>query len=62
MVQNGVTGAELTVETGSLAGMRFLLDRPLISIGRSEENDISVEDPMVSKNHCRIITQGDNFL
>jgi len=62
MVQNAVTGAELTVETGSLAGMRFLLDRPLISIGRSEENDISVEDPMVSKNHCRIITQGDNFL
>jgi len=62
MVQNAVTGAELTVETGSLAGMRFLLDRPLISIGRSEENDISIEDPMVSKNHCRIITQGDNFL
>lgn len=62
MAQTGVAGAELTVETGPLAGMRFLLDRPMITIGRAEENDINLEDPMVSKNHCRIITQGDNYL
>lgn len=56
------TQAELTVETGSLAGTRFLLDRPLVAIGRSKDNDIILEDEMVSKNHCRIITQGDNYL
>lgn len=54
--------AELIVETGSLAGMRFLIDRPLVAIGRSENNDITLEDEMASKNHCRIITQGDNYL
>jgi len=55
-------GAELVVETGALAGMRFLLDRQLITIGRAGDNDIQLDDEMVSKNHCRIITQGDNFL
>jgi len=57
-----IAQAELVVETGSLAGTRFLLDRSLIAIGRSENNDIILEDEMVSKSHCRIITQGDNYL
>ena len=62
MTQNGLGGATLTVDTGPLAGIRFLLDRPLITIGRTGENDVSLDDSMVSKNHCRIITQGDNYL
>jgi len=62
MAQSVMTGAELIVETGLLAGTRFLLDRPLVSIGRAEDNDVTLEDAMVSKNHCRIITQGDNYL
>ncbi|MBU4174193.1 MAG: FHA domain-containing protein [Actinobacteria bacterium] len=57
-----IAQAELVVETGSLAGTRFLLDRPLVAIGRSENNDIMLEDEMASKSHCRIITQGDNYL
>jgi len=56
------TTPELVVETGSVAGTRFLLDRPLITIGREEGNDIRLEDEMISKTHCRIITQGDNYL
>jgi pSer/pThr/pTyr-binding forkhead associated (FHA) protein len=62
MQVNDFTGAELVVETGPLAGTRFLLDRQLVTIGRAGDNDIQLDDEMVSKNHCRIITQGDNFL
>jgi len=62
MEGNDFTGAELIVETGLLAGTRFLLDRQLVTIGRAGDNDIQLDDEMVSKNHCRIITQGDNFL
>lgn len=62
METSGLVGAELVVETGPLAGTRFLLDRPLVTIGRSEDNDVRLDDEMMSKNHCRIITQGDNYL
>jgi len=62
MTQVGLTAAELAVETGPLAGTRFLIDRPLLTIGRTEGNDIKLDDALVSKNHCRIIKQGDNFV
>lgn len=62
MAAMGTAGAELRVETGPLAGTRFLLDRQLVTIGRAGDNDIQLDDEMVSKNHCRIIMQGDNFL
>ena len=62
METSGFLFASLLLSTGSLAGTRFLLDRPLVTIGRAEDNDVQLDDEMVSKNHCRIITQGDNYL
>jgi pSer/pThr/pTyr-binding forkhead associated (FHA) protein len=50
MNQNGTSSFELVVESGSQSGQRFALNRPLISIGRSADNDIVLQDPMVSKS------------
>jgi pSer/pThr/pTyr-binding forkhead associated (FHA) protein len=62
MNQNGTSSFELVVESGSQSGQRFAVNRPLISIGRSADNDIVLQDPMVSKNHARVIQQGNNLL
>lgn len=36
------------------AGVRFKIDKPKISIGRGQDNDICLEDELVSKNHAVI--------
>ena len=36
------------------AGVRFRIDKPRFSIGRASENDISLEDELVSKEHAVI--------
>ncbi len=62
MNQNGTASFELVVESGTQSGQRFALNRPLISIGRASDNDIVLQDPMVSKKHARVILQGNNYL
>lgn len=54
--------ARLVVESGPLAGMQFSLNWPLMSIGRSPDNDIALDDEMASRNHCRILRQGASYL
>lgn len=39
---------------GPLAGKRFFLDQPLVSIGRAEECDVALDDTKVSRVHARI--------
>jgi pSer/pThr/pTyr-binding forkhead associated (FHA) protein len=36
------------------AGVRFKIDKPKISIGRGEDNDICLQDELVSKHHAVI--------
>jgi len=36
------------------AGVRFRIDKPRFSIGRASENDISLDDELVSKEHAVI--------
>ena len=52
----------LVVVDGPLRGQTFYLDEPVVSIGRLESNDICLEDPFVSRNHCVIRTEGDECL
>ena len=33
-----------------------------VSIGRSERSDIALADPGVSRNHARIVREGDDFI
>jgi hypothetical protein len=37
-----------------MAGTRFLLERPLTLIGRAEDCDVRVADPMASRRHAEI--------
>lgn len=36
------------------AGIKVPLDKPQLSIGRGDENDISIDDELVSKSHALI--------
>jgi pSer/pThr/pTyr-binding forkhead associated (FHA) protein len=45
--------ALLVVPEGPGAGSRFLLDADRVSVGRSEESDILLDDVTVSRRHAR---------
>ena len=51
----------LVAVEGPLSGKTFYLDEP-VSIGRLGSNDICLEDPFVSRNHCVIRNDGDEYL
>jgi Protein of unknown function (DUF3662)/FHA domain len=43
-------------------GRAFPLTQLETSIGRAEQSDIALADPGVSRNHARIIREGDDFI
>jgi pSer/pThr/pTyr-binding forkhead associated (FHA) protein len=47
---------------GPLSGQTFYLDKPVVSIGRLVSNDIWLEDPFVSRHHCVIRNEGDEYI
>jgi pSer/pThr/pTyr-binding forkhead associated (FHA) protein len=47
---------------GPLSGQTFYLDEPVVSIGRLVSNNIWLEDPFVSRHHCVIRTEGDEYM
>jgi pSer/pThr/pTyr-binding forkhead associated (FHA) protein len=47
---------------GPLRGQTFYLDEPVVSIGRLVSNDIWLEDLYVSRHHCVIRTEGDEYM
>ena len=47
---------------GPLSGRTFYFDEPVISIGRLVSNDIWLEDLYVSRHHCVIRTEGDEYI
>ena len=49
-------GARLRVLAGpaGTAGREFLLDRPVLTIGRRADQDIVIDDPSVSRAHARL--------
>jgi hypothetical protein len=53
-------GARLRVLAGpaGTAGREFLLDRPVLTIGRRDDQDIVIDDPSVSRAHARIHLTG----
>ncbi|MDO4911173.1 MAG: FHA domain-containing protein [Corynebacterium sp.] len=59
-VENLPEGAALlVVKRGPNAGARFLLDRPITSVGRHPESDIFLDDVTVSRRHAEF-RLGDN--
>ena len=51
----------LTVRRGPQAGTVYELDKNSIRIGRGSKNDIIIDDNDVSRNHCQLIRQADDF-
>ncbi len=49
--------AYLLVETDGAPPVQFDLGAPLISIGRASDNDVIVDDPLVSRHHCQLKLQ-----
>ena len=49
------------VNTGG-AGKSFPVKNPEVSIGKSTENDVVLDEPTVSRNHLQVVRQGDRFL
>jgi pSer/pThr/pTyr-binding forkhead associated (FHA) protein len=47
--------------TGAVSQV-YPLNQPEVMIGRSEQSDIALADPGVSRNHARIIREGDDFI
>jgi len=55
-------GPQLILLNGQLAGRRVLLDKPVTSIGRSEDNDLVLESDSVSRLHARIVCEDNRFV
>lgn len=51
------TRAYLLVSTDGQPAVQFDLGGPLITIGRASDNDVIVDDPMVSRHHCQLKLQ-----
>jgi pSer/pThr/pTyr-binding forkhead associated (FHA) protein len=47
---------------GPLSGHTFYLDEPIVSIGRLVSNDICLVDLYVSRHHCVIRNEGDEYI
>lgn len=54
---DSATRAYLLVSTEGQPSVQFDLGGPLIGIGRASDNDVIVDDPMVSRHHCQLKLQ-----
>ena len=52
----------LVAVSGPLSGETLYLDEPVVSIGRPGSNEVCLEDPFVSRHHCVIRKEGDEYL
>src|SRR5947209_690448 len=53
------SGLQLTVYLGKDVVRQIPLDAPVVTAGRSEENDIVLADPKISRHHLRFVRQPD---
>jgi pSer/pThr/pTyr-binding forkhead associated (FHA) protein len=61
MQVSGISPRLVAVD-GPVSGRTFYLDEPVVSIGRLVSNDIWLEEPIVSRHHCVIRTEGDEYM
>ncbi len=54
-------GAILMIKKGPDAGMRFVINRDIVSIGRHPESDIFLDDITVSRRHAEIRREGSAY-
>lgn len=49
------SGAILVVTRGADAGMRYLLHKDIVTVGRSNDSDVFLDDVTVSRNHAEFL-------
>jgi len=52
----------LVLRSGKAEGTTFALEKNEIFLGRDAANDISINDPEISRRHVRIFLQGPNYI
>ncbi len=58
----------ITLRRCKLALMRgeelreYVFERDVVTLGAMEDNDLVLDDDTVSRNHCRIVREGDQYL
>ncbi|ROS26163.1 FtsK/SpoIIIE domain-containing protein [Cellulomonas sp. PhB150] len=52
---DAVAGARVQVLTGPAAGLDVEVPRGLATLGRGEDSDVVIDDPMVSRSHARVL-------
>ena len=52
----------LVVKAGAAAGQVFELSQDVVLIGRSRQSDLVVEEPELSRQHARLVRQGEGYL
>ncbi len=58
---SGSGRAMLVIHRGPAQGSRFLLDTDVVSIGRSPESDVFLDDVTVSRKHAQILRTNSEF-
>lgn len=53
---------ELILKLGDTIVQRFVFDKDIMSIGRSRDNDVVIENLSVSRNHARIRRQNGKYI
>ena len=51
----------LVVRDGEAAGQGFLLDRPVITLGRGSECDVVINDVSISRRHAQVLRQANGY-
>lgn len=60
--QPGQQQLQLVVHAGPLAGKGFPITKNVLTFGRGSDNDITLDDTQVSRNHAQLIRQGDEII
>jgi hypothetical protein len=58
---SGSERAMLVIHRGPAQGSRFLLDTDVVSVGRSPESDVFLDDVTVSRKHAQIVRTNREF-
>jgi pSer/pThr/pTyr-binding forkhead associated (FHA) protein len=55
---SGIAGM-FTIRDGEMAGYSFVLDRPVLTIGRGPECDVAINDVSISRRHAQVLRQAN---
>ena len=53
-VERDAAHGKLTILTGSESGREIYLFEPYLNVGRTEENEVCIQDPSISRQHARL--------